>query len=1055
MFFKNLEEGKQREYLKNIILSNIIYSQNNNKIDLLGSNELNSALIKLDYLYNQCNEDISINDIRNELIQIVKLFGIKNFEDFISIYFINNKTIYDQICNLPYYPILCNYFHILNFKEMIWKKNQCVGEIPKNKIVEDYIICEKAEQLECFDLSRNTSDFHLKVSGIKLALHDVKQKKTLLLYGNIDDICSNYLQYPIIKDKINSIESTKPDTDDFKSLTFDNYKLNITLRDLLVYNPSELHTKFMGFMNQIVLFKQKSINQIVKEFMALELYGQRNTLIQLILNYENREFQYLAYLLYDLLSNDNNSGNDSLQQKIIFDSLPWHSKKYFKEAMNSTILYTNNLLNYEVSQIPVEQQICLMKTDDSVKEKAMVKLKELKSKGDDNGSKARQYLDGLLKIPFGIYKKEPILNSSNEIFKLYSEIIKELILLFPDIPIIEEKNLNIVSISNYIINLKEKYLPEIKIKYMNQSTDLFKNMKRNELIYNINIINSLYKSHNIKKKKLIHSGKKSSFMHNQIISFINEHYNNKNILNEIMIKNNFKNLIIEKDFNYITDNINNEIGSVNEYMNNVRSILDKSVYGHDKAKKQIERIIGQWINGEQNGYCFGFEGPPGVGKTSLAKYGISQCLQDENGDSRPFSFIAIGGQDNGSCLNGHNYTYVGSEWGKLVDILIKNKCMNPIIFIDELDKVSKTEHGKEIIGILTHLVDSTQNDCFQDKYFNGIDLDFSKTLFIFSYNDSSLIDRILLDRIHRIKFEHLSLDEKIIITFEYTLPDIYKKMGINENIITLSKENIIYIIENYTAESGIRKLKEILFEIIGEINISFLKKSANGEYVDVPIKITNENIKNIYLKQRQEFLPTSIPKNSAIGTMNGLWANALGRGGIIPIEARFYPCNNFFDFKLTGMQGDVMKESMNVAKTLSWSLISKTQQEKILTNFEKTKLQGIHIHCPEGATPKDGPSAGTAITIALHSLLIGKKIKKTIAITGEINLQGNITAIGGLDLKVLGGIRAGVKEFIFPKDNLKDFNELSEKYSSSEIFNGITFHCKEHINDILSIVYEK
>ena len=158
-------------------------------------------------------------------------------------------------------------------------------------------------------------------------------------------------------------------------------------------------------------------------------------------------------------------------------------------------------------------------------------------------------------------------------------------------------------------------------------------------------------------------------------------------------------------------------------MNNVQFTLNDSVHGHDKAKQQIERIIAQWINGEQSGYCFGFEGPPGVGKTSLSKKGLSKCLVDHNGESRPFSFIAIGGQDNGSTLSGHNYTYVGSEWGKIVDILIKNKCMNPIIFIDELDKVSKTEHGKEIIGILTHLIDPTQNDSLQDKYFNGIDLD--------------------------------------------------------------------------------------------------------------------------------------------------------------------------------------------------------------------------------------------------------------------------------------------------------------------------------------------
>ena len=187
--------------------------------------------------------------------------------------------------------------------------------------------------------------------------------------------------------------------------------------------------------------------------------------------------------------------------------------------------------------------------------------------------------------------------------------------------------------------------------------------------------------------------------------------------------------------------INSKTETINEFMGQVGSILDSAVHGHKRAKRQVERIIGQWINGEKSGYCFGFEGPPGVGKTSLAKKGIAHCLQDEKGETRPFAFIAIGGSSNGSTLDGHNYTYVGSTWGRIVDILMEHKCMNPIIFIDELDKVSRTEQGKEIIGILTHLIDPTQNDCFHDKYFNGIDLDLSNALFIFSYNDVDAIDR--------------------------------------------------------------------------------------------------------------------------------------------------------------------------------------------------------------------------------------------------------------------------------------------------------------------------
>jgi len=194
-------------------------------------------------------------------------------------------------------------------------------------------------------------------------------------------------------------------------------------------------------------------------------------------------------------------------------------------------------------------------------------------------------------------------------------------------------------------------------------------------------------------------------------------------------------------------------------------------------------------------------------------------------------------------LSGHNYTYVGSTWGRIVDILMEKKCMNPIIFIDELDKVSRTEHGKEIIGILTHLVDPTQNMSFQDKYFNGVDLDLSKVLFIFSYNDVSAIDRILLDRIHRIKFDYLTLLDKIEIVNKYLLPEIYKNMGI-ENIIEFSDDVITFIIDNYTNEAGVRKLKEIIFEIVSEINLQMLKETTEFTF---PIIVTKKDVEDTYL----------------------------------------------------------------------------------------------------------------------------------------------------------------------------------------------------------------
>jgi len=433
--------------------------------------------------------------------------------------------------------------------------------------------------------------------------------------------------------------------------------------------------------------------------------------------------------------------------------------------------------------------------------------------------------------------------------------------------------------------------------------------------------------------------------------------------------------------------------------------------------------------------------------TTLARKGLANCLKNDKGIPRPFSFIAVGGASNGSTIAGHNYTYVGSTWGKIVEILIDTKCMNPIIFIDELDKISKTENGKEIIGILTHLIDTTQNEQFQDKYFSGIDLDLSKALFIFSYNDVNAIDRILLDRIHRIKFKHLTLDDKLTISNKYILPEFYKKFNIDN--LNFTNEILTHIIQHYTSESGVRKLKEILFEIVSEINLQILTNHKN--ITDMEISI--DTIKKIYLKDKPEIKKKNIHKSSQIGIINGLWANSLGMGGIIPIESSFMPSNTFLDLNLTGLQGDVMKESMNVAKTLAWKLTPDNIKITNLNKFKKTKMQCIHIHCPEGAVPKDGPSAGTAITVCIYSLFNNKKIKHNIAITGEINLQGLVTPIGGLELKILGGIRAGVKTFIFPKDNQDDFDKIQSNTKDLSIFNDIKFIPVDNIKDVLDIVF--
>jgi ATP-dependent Lon protease len=669
----------------------------------------------------------------------------------------------------------------------------------------------------------------------------------------------------------------------------------------------------------------------------------------------------------------------------------------------------------------------------------MTKLKEIKGKNDDSCIKTRQYLDALLKIPFGIFKEEPILKIIKETNQLFIEATKNNII---NIPIKIKYSMH--EINKYITEMDNSY----KNKQMNEISVIINKSNTKQLISIIHFIEDL-----IKTKK------------------INYHFNlNRNIKeNRIIFINNFleKNIQYRENvYNYLKDNntdsdktisssqiinIKKNTEFIDKSVKNINDVLDESIFGHEYAKKQILKIIAQWMNGEQGGYCFGFEGSPGVGKTSLAKKGLAKCLIDENGISRPFSFIALGGSSNGSTLEGHSYTYVNSTWGRISDILMDTKCMNPIIYIDELDKVSKTEHGKEIIGILTHLIDTTQNDTFQDKYFSGINLDLSKVLFIFSYNDPDQIDRILLDRIHRIRFDNLSLDDKKVIVSKYIIPEINKKMGFENETVELSDDVIEYIIETYTLEPGVRKLKEVLFDLFGEINIELLKYESD---INIPFIITKDLIDNKYLKKYYKIEYTKIHEENQIGIINGLWANSLGKGGIIPIETNYFPTSNFLDLKLTGLQGDVMKESMNVAKTLAWNLTNDKQKTLLLKKFNDTKCQGLHVHCPQGAVSKDGPSAGTAITIAIYSLFNSLKIKNNIAITGEINLQGQVTAIGGLESKILGGIRGGVTTFLFPKSNSRDFKEFMEKYESKSIISNIEFIEISHIKEIIKYVFE-
>jgi ATP-dependent Lon protease len=606
--------------------------------------------------------------------------------------------------------------------------------------------------------------------------------------------------------------------------------------------------------------------------------------------------------------------------------------------------------------------------------------------------------------------------------------------------LIDDKNEKLEKIKNYLISGDKK-------KLCNNIITINDLLKKNGLKDNIIKYNTLNK---VKLKELIcffielcKNNSNEKLLDDTINCFYN--FCNKNPGVNVFEINN--------DINTVKSNVK----QITDYMTEVRTTLDKAVHGHDKAKKQVERIIGQWINGNvdsNTSHVLGFEGNPGIGKTTLAK-GLSDCLKDENGVSRPFSLIALGGDSNASTLVGHSYTYVGSNYGLIIQILMDKKCMNPIILFDEVDKISKTENGKEITGILTHLLDTTQNSGFQDKYFSGIDIDLSKALFILSYNDAESIDKILLDRVHRIKFDSLSIEDKIVISNKHLLPELYKKIGL-EDMIYFSDDVLKFIIEEYTLEPGVRKLKDKLFEIVGEINLEILKN--NNVMFDLPINITVNDIKKKYFKDNREVKVHKIHQESTVGLINALWANQLAQGGVLPLQASFIPSNKFLDLTLTGSMGDVMKESISVSLTNAWNLTSIERQKYLIEKYNDTKnnsVCGIHIHCPDISTKKDGPSATTAFTVLIYSLFNNIKIKNFFGITGETHFGYFLTEIGGLKEKIIHSIKAGITEFIFPKENQNDFDKIMEKYKDNKIIDGIKFHSVSHINEVLDLILEK
>jgi ATP-dependent Lon protease len=315
-------------------------------------------------------------------------------------------------------------------------------------------------------------------------------------------------------------------------------------------------------------------------------------------------------------------------------------------------------------------------------------------------------------------------------------------------------------------------------------------------------------------------------------------------------------------YSNLSVSINDGVDKCHEFMTNAKETLDKCVYGLDDAKLQILQMIGQWIsNPNALGSAIAIKGPPGTGKTTLVKDGISKIL------GREFVFIPLGGASDASFLEGHSYTYEGSSWGKIVQSLIDCKCMNPVFYFDELDKISDTPKGEEITGILTHLTDTTQNSQFHDKYFSDVDFDISKCLFIFSYNDENKVNPILKDRMYRIQTKGYDAKEKIVISRNYMLPKIREQVNFNDGDIIIPDETIKYIVSSQHLtqnEDGVRNMKRCMEIIHTKLNLFRLIRPDNnifskdiGIKVEFPFTVTNKCV-DILIKNEENQLQSLI-----------------------------------------------------------------------------------------------------------------------------------------------------------------------------------------------------
>ena len=433
-----------------------------------------------------------------------------------------------------------------------------------------------------------------------------------------------------------------------------------------------------------------------------------------------------------------------------------------------------------------------------------------------------------------------------------------------------------------------------------------------------------------------------------------------------------------------------------------RKVLDRDHFGLEKVKERIlETIAVRQMNPEGKGPIICLAGPPGVGKTSIA-LSVAKAL------NRKLSRISLGGVRDEADIRGHRKTYIGAMPGRIVEAISRSGAMNPLLVLDEIDKLSGDYRGDPASALLEAL-DSEQNHAFRD-HFLEIPLDLSQVMFITTANSLDTIPRPLLDRMEVIQLSSYTDEEKLQIAKNHLLPKQMKEHGLKKGSLRIDEETLRAIIRDYTRESGVRQLERRLAAVCRKADIQLLSKTVKR------VTVTEKDLPK--LLDMQPYPPTVHVEQEEIGVVNGLaWTEAGGE--ILEVEVSVMEGSG--KLELTGNLGDVMKESAQAALSC---LRSRAEALGIDPDFYKTK--DIHVHFPEGAVPKDGPSAGIAMATALLSALTNRKIKAGIAMTGEVTLRGRVLPIGGLKEKTMAAKRYGIHTVLIPKDNARDLEEIDQ-----------------------------